>query len=568
MDALTDPAVERVTFMKSARVGYTQILLHLIAYHMDCEPCPIMVVQPTIDEAEAFSKEQVAPMLRDLKCLQGKVSDPKSRDSGNTLRLKTFRGGFLTLVGANAPTGFRRRNIRIVLFDETDAYPPSAGSEGDQEKLGERRTQQFWNRKIVKGSTPTVKDHSRIERNFNKSDQRRFFVPCPDCDHMQYLKWSGLTWEKDDDGEHHPETVRYACENCGSLIPHSKKAWMLERGEWRSTNPGHKKGHVGFHIWAGYSLASNAAWSKLVEEFLEAKDNPETLQTFVNTILGETFERESGDGVEPEGLYSRREDYPEEPLPTEVLCLTAAVDVQVDRLECEIKGWGVGEESWGVEYLVIQGDPGGDDVWDELDELLEDRWKTKDGRELHIACMGIDSGGLQTQRVYDYVRPRQGRRVFALKGRSERGRPIISRPSKRRKAQVTVIPVGTDTAKDLIFSRLNLEQPGPGYFHFPMRYDEHYFDGLTAEHAVTRYRKGIPFREWVPKKRGGPNEPIDLAVYNLAAVRFLNPNWKRLEAKRAVAKKKVEEKKAVSPAKQRPKPPARKRKNWVNSWRS
>ena len=233
MDAITDPNIEQVTVMKSARVGYSKILNHIIAYHIHQDPCGIMVVQPTIEDASGYSKEEIAPMIRDTKVLTNLVSDAKTRDSNNTILQKQFPGGVLSLVGANSARGFRRVSRRIVLFDETDGYPASAGTEGDQIKLGIARTQYFWNRKIVAGSTPTIKDFSRIERLFEQSDQRRYYVPCPDCGHMQYLRWPNMRWEGSDTAN-----VSYACEECGVLIPHNKKRWMVERGEWRPTQPG------------------------------------------------------------------------------------------------------------------------------------------------------------------------------------------------------------------------------------------------------------------------------------------------------------------------------------------
>ncbi|MGA1718783.1 MAG: terminase gpA endonuclease subunit, partial [Aquiluna sp.] len=286
MDAITDPKVEQVTVMKSARVGYSKILNHTIAFHIHQDPCPIMLVQPTIEDAQGYSKEEIAPMLRDTPCLRGLVSESKAKDGANTILQKQFPGGTLSMVGANSPRGFRRVSRRVVLFDEVDGYPLSAGAEGDQIKLGIRRTEYYWNRTIVAGSTPTVKDFSRVERMFLQTDQRRYFVPCPDCGHMQYLKWPNIKWR---DGD--PETASYCCEKCGVWIPHSKKRWMVERGEWRPTAPGNGR-HVGFHIWAAYSYSPNATWPNLVEEFLDAKNDAEQLKTFVNTVLGETWEDE------------------------------------------------------------------------------------------------------------------------------------------------------------------------------------------------------------------------------------------------------------------------------------
>lgn len=532
MDAITDPRVERVTFIKSARVGGTAAFKAALAYHMSEVPAPMLYALPTIADAERFSTTEIAPMLRDTPVLRGRVADPRARDSGNTILKKNFVGGSLTLVGANSARGFRGSTIRVLFLDELDGYPPTAGSEGDQEKLAEKRTETFHNRKILKCSTPTNKGLSRIEANWEKSDQRRYFVPCPECGGMQFLKWSGFQWEKDDAGSHRPETVHYACEHCGVLIPPKRKRWMVQHGEWVITNPGDGR-HAGFHIWTAYSLAPNTEWPQLVAEFLDAKaGGPETLKTFVNTVLGETWDLEQGEGVEPESLFARREGYDaaQDGLPEGVLVITAAVDVQDNRLEVEAKGWGVGEESWSLEHWVLMGDPGHQAVWEQLAGVLDTTWERPDGVALGISTAFIDSGGHHSQAVYDFARPRAARRVWACKGASQPGKPIVGRPTKTNRGRVNLVPVGTEAAKDLIYSRYRLDAPGPGYMHFPAHYDEEWFHQLTAERAVVKYKKGVPHREWKVVPAGRRNEATDLQVYNLAAFRNLNVNMKRLAA--------------------------------------
>ena len=353
MDAITDPKIEQVTVMKSARVGYTKILNHLIAYHIHQDPCPIMLCQPTLDDCQSYSKDEIAPMLRDTPCLQGLVSNPKSKDGDNTLLKKNFPGGTLQLVGSNSARGFRMVSRRVVLFDETDGYPPSAGTEGDQIKLGIRRTEYYWNRKIVAGSTPTVEDFSRIERLFKDTNQQRYFVPCPECNHYQYLKWDNMKWVDND-----PDTASYACESCGTLIPHSKKRWMIERGEWRETAEGNGK-HVGFHIWAAYSYSPNATWSNLVEEFLASKDNPEQLRTYINTVLGEVWQDEYETKIGTNALMERAasESYKQGVPPRDVLILVAGIDTQDDRLSLSVWGIGKGEEMYLIDRVKIYGAP-------------------------------------------------------------------------------------------------------------------------------------------------------------------------------------------------------------------
>ena len=299
----------------------------------------------------------------------------KTRDSNNTILQKQFPGGVLSLVGANSARGFRRVSRRIVLFDESDGYPASAGTEGDQIKLGIARTQFFWNRKIVAGSTPTIKDFSRIERLFEQSDQRRYYVPCPDCGHMQYLRWPNMRWEGSD-----TDNVSYACEECGVLIPHNKKRWMVERGEWRATQPGNGR-HVGFHIWAAYSYSPNAEWSNLAEEFELSKHDPEQLKTWINTTLGETWEDEYASKVGADALMERAADekYEKGVPPKEVLMLSLGCDVQDDRLSMSLWGIGRNEEMYLVDRKVIYGSPARADLWKQMDEVLMDKYKNEDG---------------------------------------------------------------------------------------------------------------------------------------------------------------------------------------------
>lgn len=527
MDAMTDPTIERVVFMKSARVGYTKMLNNLVGYHVHQDPCSIMVVQPTIEDAEGYSKEEIAPMLRDTPCLRGLVADAKSRDTNNTIRNKSFPGGVLGLVGANSPGGFRRVSRRVVLFDEIDGYPPSAGAEGDQIKLGIRRTEHFWNRKIVMGSTPTIDKVSRVQRAFADTDQRRYFVPCPHCGEYQYLRWEQMRWPR---GQ--PEKVAYICEHHGCVIEHAQKYDMLEAGEWRATAKG-LPGIAGFHIWAAYSYSPNASWAQLAAEWEEAEGNPEAQKTFVNTVLGEVW-REKGERVGDDALSQRAadEDYGADPLPDGVVLLTAGTDVQGDRLETEIVGWGSGEENWSVDYIVTRGDPNGDDVWRQHDlNVLHRVFTRPDGVQLRVARCCVDTGGSSTAATYEQVKARiEGGVLLAAKGMPGEGRPIIGAPSRSNLAKIPLFPIGTFTAKDLVMGRLKIDVPGPGYCHFPARYTTpawvqatgvYYFKGITAEEVRTTInKKGFTAREFV--KVYARNEPLDCRVLATAAFASLN----------------------------------------------
>ena len=540
MDAISDPKLEQITLMKSARVGYSKILNHVIAYHIHQDPCPIMLVQPTIEDAQGYSKEEIAPMLRDTPCLKGLVSEAKSKDGANTILQKQFPGGTLSLVGANSPRGFRRVSRRVVLFDETDGYPQSAGAEGDQIKLGIRRTEYYWNRTIVAGSTPTIKDFSRIERMFMQGDQRRYFVPCPKCEHMQYLKWPNMRWSDND-----PSTAAYQCESCAELIPHAKKRWMVERGQWRPTSPGNGK-HASFHIWAAYSYSPNASWSNLVEEFLDAKTDAEQLKTFVNTVLGEVWEDEYASKIGASALLERaaKETYEHRIVPAQVLAITIGCDVQDDRLSLSVWGWGREEEAWLIDRAKLYGDPSRPDVWKQLDEILSAPFLSEDGVDFKVSICAIDSGGHHTADVYSYARERAALGVIAIKGMSTKGKPPLGKASKvdlNRKGQVLrkgaqVFPVGTDTVKSLLFGRLKHNDMGPGYLHFYSTVGTDYFEELTAEKQILRYKQGYPQRMWV-KKNNARNEALDELVYAYSALHRLyqlydrRTIWDQLERK-------------------------------------
>lgn len=511
MDEINNPEVETIVLMTSAQVGKTEIILNTIGYHIDYDPSPIMVMQPTVDMAKTFSKTRLAPMLRDSPTLSGKVSDAKSRDSGNTILEKSFPGGVVVMVGANAPASLASRPIRILLADEVDRFPASAGTEGDPLSLAEKRTTTFGNRKKIYVSTPTIKGASRIEKAFESSSQEHWHMPCPSCDTYQPLRW----------GQIHFESVSMACKHCGAL--HPEYEWKAGEGKWIAENPDSKI--KGFHL---NELASPwKRWGTIIEDFHEAKKNgKETLKVWVNTSLGETWE-EKGDGVEADGLLDRREDY-DCTIPDGVAVLTAGVDVQDNRLEYEIVGWGPGKESWGIKYGVIMGDPGQDFVWESLDHVLNDKFERKDGIELEIMSTCIDSGGHHTKKVYDYCKKREFKRIWAIKGKGGSGIPFIQRPKKRNDEGVWLFSIGVDVGKDMVVSRLKAEPLQNGYCHFPIEqekgYDDNYFKGLTAEHRVIRFKNGQSMVKWEKKTSSTPNEPFDLRNYASAALEILNPN--------------------------------------------
>ena len=518
MDAFNDPETQRIVWMKSSQVGATEVLLNVIGYYIDQDPAPMLCMQPTLAMAQAFSKDRLATMIRDSEKIRDCVKDPRSRDSGNTVLSKKFAGGNLSMVGSNSAAGLASRAIRIMLADECDRYEASAGAEGDPISLATKRTTTFWNRKIYLCSTPTIKGISRIETAFEESDKRYYYVPCPECKEMQILKWKNIVWD-----ENKPETAHYACGECGAVINESKKQWMLKHGEWRAT--AEKTNTAGFHISELYSVWST--WAEMAINFLEAKKNPEMLKTWVNTSLGESWE-EQGTTLDHEKLLERRLNYDIESIPEKVLVIVAGCDTQADRIEITLTGYGRGYEAFVLDHRVLWGDPNAPQVWADLDELLRQRFKTESGRLIPISCTCVDSGGHSTNAVYEFTKPRQARRIFAIKGLSVAGKPIANKPSYVGKNKAVLYGIGTDTAKELIFSRL-MTDLDKSTLHFPHNVDEDYFLQLTAEKRVTKFVRGRKSLVW--KQIRPRNETLDCLVYCFAAAYILNPNWDLLEMK-------------------------------------
>ena len=548
MDAFNDPDIQRIIFMKSAQVGATEILLNVIGYYIDQDPAPMLIMQPTLQMAQAFSKDRLATMIRDSEKIRHCVKDARSRDSGNTVLSKKFAGGNLNIVGSNSAAGLASRPIRIVLADETDRYEQSAGAEGDPISLATKRTTTFWNKKIYMCSTPTIKGLSRIETAFEESDKRYYHVPCPECNTKQILKWKNVVWEEDK-----PETANYACGECGAVIDESKKQWMLKHGEWIASEP--KSDTAGFHISELYSVWST--WADMAKSFLEAKKNPEMLKTWINTALGESWE-EQGEAVEYDTLLARRLNYDYSTIPEDVLVLTAGVDTQKDRLELQLVGWGKNYEAWVCDYKIFWGDPNAMNVWNDLDNYLKKRFKTESERSIPISCCTIDSGGHHTNMVYQFTKPRQARRIFAVKGLSVAGKPIANRPSYVGKNKAALYGIGTDSAKEAIFARLSTE-PDTTTLHFCSDLDEEYFKQLTAEKRITKFVRGRKTLAW--KQVRPRNEALDTLVYNFAAIYILNPNYEAIENKILTQESKPREKSQNRPQK------GINRGNFATSWK-
>ncbi len=524
MDCLspTHPC-EKVVFMKGAQVGGTECGNNWMGFCICNAPGPMLIVNPTTETAKRTSRMRIDPAIENCPALREKIKSPRSRDSGNTMLMKEFPGGILIMTGANSPVGLRSLPVRYLFLDEVDGFPDEAGTEGDPVDLAVQRTATFNNRKIFVVSTPTIKDASRIEQAFLEGDQRYFYVPCPHCGHYQVLRWRNVIF----DPKNLTEAV-YKCEECEAIWHDYQKELILKKGRWIPTNPDANPGVVSFHLSSLYSPHGWTSWTSIAREFLDSKDDPSRLQVWTNTKLAETWEDMAGQQIDPTSLMVRREKWGPE-LPRQVVILTCGVDVQDNRLELEIVGWGRGEESWSIDYHVLYGDPSTPELWAQLDEVLSRKYPhSKEVPDLPIAATCIDSGGHYTDYVINYCHARRLHGIFAIKGVGGVGKPIW--PATASKSYTTKKPVyliGVNDAKDILMRRLHLEDSsGPGIWHFPMDRESDWFEQVTNEVASKKLSKGRLIREWVPRKAGVRTEGLDCRVYAYAALRGLVRNFR------------------------------------------
>ena len=522
MDCLSSSSpVQRVVLQFAAQTGKTEAGSNWLGYVIDHVPGPMLCVQPTVEMAKRLSKQRLESMISETPVLAEKIAPSRSRDSGNTMFSKEFPGGMMLLTGANSATGLRSTPCRYIFMDEVDAFPADVDGEGDPVSLAEKRATTFARRKILLTSTPTVKDFSRIETEYLRSDQRRFYVPCPKCGEMQWLKWAQLKWADND-----ASTVQYECEKCHKQFEEIHKPMMLRQGEWRATAPTDGK-TAGFHLSGLYSPLGWLSWVDMVDEFLRAKADAPMLKSFVNTRLSETWEEDYASKISADGLLAKRLNYASGICPNGVLLLTAGVDVQDNRLAISVWGWGEAETGWLIWHQEIMGDPTQIEVWSQLDQVLATAWATESDKEIKITQMAIDSGGHCTHEVYNYVRDRIRQGVVAIKGSSKRGSVAVSKGNKvdvntkgrTLKGGVTLFSVGSDTIKTTLFGRMKHNDEGPGGLRFGLAADGEYFEQLTAEKQTLRYLRGFPIREWV-KKPSARNEALDCAVYAYAALQL------------------------------------------------
>lgn len=580
MDSVVEPGLKEVVVMSSAQVGKTSIQECILGYFIDLKPCPILWVAPTLEMAETTSKDRLAPMFRDSPCFRGKVKDPRSRDSGNTLLRKGFPGGQLTLAGANSPSSLASRPIQILIADEVDRFPLSAGSEGDPVSLAKKRCTTFWNSLAILVSTPTIKDQSRIEKAWKQSDQRHYLVDCPHCGFEQDLIWENLRYDGKGTPVHNVDTVAYFCASCGTAIAESSKAEMLRTGRWQATAK--SEGIAGFHLNELYSPWSS--WRDVALNYEAAREDPNQYKVWFNTSLGLAIEDDNKERLDWEILVPRRDeaDYSQHQIPEGVLLLTAGVDVQADRLECSLYGWGEGEEWWLICHNVFFGDPIEPDAWESLEAFLDKIYPHPLGGTIKCKLTCVDSGFLAPE-VYRECLKRRSWTV--VKGRSG-DKQIVSAPSlqdvtiagRKLKKGVKLHLVGVDQVKSVLLNRAKFQKVGPRYLHLPADIEDTWLEGfLSSEVQVKKHRGGNVFYVWEKVPGAKRNEPLDTTVYAFAAAHLCGltrMDWKKL-------KRQVTIKSAVTPVPEVPvvatesepviakKPgryPKKSGQNWAKNW--
>lgn len=533
---------KRVVTMVASQMMKTQIALNWIGGNIHMAPANILALLPSEKLAKRVSS-RIDKTIKAVPELRDRVAKPRSRDARNTLDTKEFEGGTLYCTTAGSASNLAELSARYVYGDEIDRWDVDVDSEGDPVELAEARGTTFGRKaKFYFSSSPTIKGASRIDDLFAISDQRRYFMPCPHCGEHQVLVWENLKWNED------YSRVDYLCSNpdCGALIEEHHKTDMLLAGEWRATAEGDGE-TVGFHLNGLYSPLGWLSWQSLAKQYDKAKramdrGDAEPMQVFYNTRLALVWDA-AQEQTKAGELKARAEDYSLGEVPAKALILTCSVDVQHNRLEMLVLGWGVGMERWIVNFEVIPGDPSDERTWLLLDERLKARYRHASGVELAICATTIDSGGHHHDEVYQFTRLRRWRNVIAVKGASRPGRPVLAqRPSKvdvtwkgkteKHGAELWII--GTDTAKDWIYNRYPFHE-GPGALHFSRDLPDDFYDQAVAERKITRYVKGHKRVEWV-KGKAERNEALDLLVYNLAAAQFLGlhryreSEWSKLQS--------------------------------------
>lgn len=546
MEAFTDPKIRKIVMVAASQVGKSELELNVIGYIIDQDPGSILFVQPTLDDARKFSRLRVAPMIRDSKRLKAKVSDVKAKDSGNTILQKSFPGGMLTITGSNSASALASTPARYIIGDERDRWAASAGTEGDPWALAEARQATYFNAKAVEVSTPTIKGASNIESSYYQGTQERWCHLCPECGEYGEILFDRIQFKHTTNKARGKKVftidgpISWICPHCGVLS--TEETMRRQPAKWIAQNPdAYKTGVRSF--WLNAFSSPWTPWEKIILKFLQAKDDPQRLKVVFNTLLGELWE-DRGDLADEDTMLARREDYgtnsdgsPVE-LPPGVLVLTCGVDTQDNRLEYEVVGHGYYGETWGIKKGYIMGKPDSDDVWEQLDDVIDHVYHYKDGKGLRISITCVDSGGHYTQEVYARCRQRKNKRVFAIKGKGGDGVPFVTPPHKipikdNKRITCWLYTLGVDAGKETIMSSLKVQEPGAKYCHYPAGesygYDGYYFAGLLSEKLeLTQTRRGNVWR-WVKIPGHARNEALDCRNYAIAGLKIIDPDMAAVE---------------------------------------
>lgn len=536
MDALSANSPYRdISVIKGVQLGLTDVGCNWFGYIAHHAPGPAMMVQPDLNLATQISEQRIDTMIEASPELRTRIRPSREQDARNRKLSKEFPGGVFKFVGANAAPSLRSMPVRYMYMDEVDAYPHSIGNEGDPISLAEARTTTFQtSKKILKTSTPLIKGTSVIESEFEKTDKRYYFVPCPHCGHMQVLEFKNFHWVKG-----HPWTVYYACQGCARHIYERDKTYMLANGEWRPTAASSRPDKIGFHISSWYSPLGWKSWEECIAQWEAAQGNPRALQTVVNLIFAETW-ADRGEAPDWERLFERRDPLRQMgTVPVGASLLTAGVDVQDDRIEASVWAWGRNFESWLVDHIVFDGSPGAPAVWAAADQFVTRQWPIEDGRgHMRLAKIAIDSGGHHTQAVYTWARRQNRAQVMAIKGIDSPGRvQSVTGPSsidveingRKYSKAVSLWMVSVSLLKSELYQWLKTPRPDDdvversgfprGYVHFPAGAPAEFFRQLCAEELVHSTNKlGRTKMEW---RKTGRNEALDCRIYARAALYIL-----------------------------------------------
>lgn len=546
--------IQKVICMKGAQLGWTELGNNWIGYTMDLDPGPILLVMPTDAAVKKNSTTRIAPMIKNTPALNEKVKASGSKEAGNTVFNKEFPGGVLMMVGANSPVGLSSTPVAKAFLDEVDRYPQSAGEEGSPIELAIARTRTFPNKKIFIISTPTLEGESVIAAEFETTNKMYYYVPCKYCDILFIITFDLLTYNESSPGIVQPGSVKCACPSCGGIHDERDKTTMLAeegfggRAKWIATRESDDPRSVGLHISSLYSPAGWYSWEECIRDYLKIKGDVEKEKTFTNTVLGETF-KIRGEVPDFENLYNRREHYSIGSVPEGVYFLTMGVDVQQNRLECGVVGWGIGRETWDIQYTVLIGDTSKEDVWNQLREVINKHFEHADGSLMPIKLTCVDSG-FNTKKVYDFCDSMGNNRVIPIKGMDSLN-VMVSPPktinvskSGKKVGSSKVWGLGVSLLKSELYGFLKLsaiaDDEGPdtypaGYCHFP-QYDREFFKMLTAEqHQMLKNKKtGKVSYQWVKKYER--NEVLDIRIYARAAAfiigidRFKDGHWDKIKA--------------------------------------